>query len=299
VTPRARKTLLTVAMLVMAGALLFTRRRAHEARQVLLAELRPVALADCVFERLGSPADGGYLACANLLDGAQGAYSYGIAGTDDWGCQVAERLKAPTHEYDCFNTRAPRCAGGELAFHAECVGGRAQTIDGRLFDSVEGQIATNGDAGKRLIVKMDVEGAEYESLLAVSDAQLGRIDQLVIEFHGVNVPEALPLVRRLKQFFHVADLHFNNFTCDSRAGWLSDLSPFPAWAYEVLFVNKRLATPDAARTAAVPNLLSAPNNPALGDCQAPSSRPVTRGRDARDRAVTTGIARHPGTAVGR
>ena len=269
-TPRTRKTLLLVALMVMVGGLSFNRYRAHAAREVLLDELRPVALANCVFERLGGPADGGYLACANLLDGAQGAYSYGIAGTDDWGCQMAERLKATTHEYDCFDTRAPRCAGGKLAFHAECVGGRAQTIDGRLFDSVEGQIAKNGDAGKRLIVKMDVEGSEYESLLAVSDAQLGQIDQLVIEFHWVNEPEALALVRRLKQFFHVADLHFNNFACDSRAGLFSDLSPFPAWAYEVLFVNKRLATADPAKTVAVPNLLGAPNDPALDDCQAPS-----------------------------
>src|SRR5687768_1663608 len=163
---------------------------------MLLAELRPVALADCVFERLGGPADGGYLACANLMGGAQSAYSYGIGGTDAWGCEVARRLKAPTHEYDCFDMRAPTCAGGELAFHAECVGPATQTIDGRPFDSVERQIAKNGDAGKRLIVKMDVEGAEYESLLAVSDAQLDQIDQLVIEFHGVNDPQALALVRR-------------------------------------------------------------------------------------------------------
>ena len=270
-TPLMRKRLaLVVLMMVVVAGLLFSRQRARAARQVLLDELRPVALTDCVFERLGDPDDGGYLACANLLDGAQGVYSYGIAGNDEWGCEMAERLRVPTHEYDCFDTRLPRCPGGKLTFHAECVGGRTQTIEGRLYDSVEAQIAKNGDAGKRLVVKMDVEGSEYESLLAVSDAQFARIDQLVIEFHRVNEPEALALVRRLKQFFYVADLHFNNFTCDSRAGLLSDLSPFPAWAYEVLFVNKRLATADPSKTVTAPNILGAPNSPALDDCQAPS-----------------------------
>jgi len=269
-TPRLRRSLILVALMVVVAALLFNRQRARAARQVLLDELRPVALTNCIFERLGGPADGGYLACANLLDEAQGAYSYGIAGTDDWGCQMAGRLKAATHEYDCFDTRPPSCAGGTLTFHAECVGGRAQTIDGRLYDSVDGQIAKNGDTGKRLIVKMDVEGSEYESLLMMSDAQLGRIDQLVIEFHRVNGPETLALVRRLKRSFYVADLHFNNFTCDAMPALLSDLSPFPALAYEVLFVNKRLATANPAKTAAIPNLLGAPNNPALDDCQAPS-----------------------------
>jgi hypothetical protein len=69
-SPRARKTLLLVALLVAIGVLVYGRAHARAVRRVLLDELRPVALANCVFERIGSPADGGYLACANLLDGA-------------------------------------------------------------------------------------------------------------------------------------------------------------------------------------------------------------------------------------
>jgi hypothetical protein len=33
--------------------------------------------------------------------------------------------------------------------------------DGRVFDTLQNQIAKNLDAGKRLIVKSDVEGAEW------------------------------------------------------------------------------------------------------------------------------------------
>jgi hypothetical protein len=152
-------------------------------------------------------------------------------------------------------------------FHAECVGPKTEEIDGRPFDTVERQIARNGDAGKRLFFKMDVEGAEWDSLLAVSDAQLDRIDQLVIEFHGVNDPRAIRLVRRLKQFFLVADIHFNNWACDTRPAVLSDARPFPSFVYEVLLVNRRLALADPQKTATLPNPLSAPNNPALADCQ--------------------------------
>ena len=47
-------------------------------REALLAELQPVALSNCDLKRYGSPNDGGYLACANLMSGAQSAYSYGI-----------------------------------------------------------------------------------------------------------------------------------------------------------------------------------------------------------------------------
>jgi len=239
----------------------------EQIRKRLFEELQPVSLANCELRRFGEPHDGGYLMCANLLGAVQSGYSYGISGYDQWGCDISRRLRVPVHQYDCFDLDRPACPGGRTIFHAECVGPATQTIDGRPFDSVERQIAKNGDAGKRLIVKMDVEGAEYESLLAVSDAQLDHIDQLVIEFHGVNDPQALALVRRLKQFFYVADLHFNNWTCDSRAGLLSDLAPFPAWAYEVLFVNKRVASADPARTVALPNPLGARNHPARADCQ--------------------------------
>ena len=41
--------------------------------------------------------------------------------------------------------------------------------EGRLFDTVQNQLAKNGDANKRLVVKMDVEGAEWNSLLHASD----------------------------------------------------------------------------------------------------------------------------------
>ena len=265
-----RKTAILVVLLAVLVVLVALRYQARAARVALLAELQPVALTNCVFERLGGPFDGGYLACANLIESSQAVYSYGIAGNDAWGCQVAERLKTPAHEYDCFDTRTPSCAAGELAFHAECVGASTQTIDGRSFDTVERQVARNGDAGKRLIVKMDVEGAEYESLMAMSDAQLDQIDQLAIELHWINEPEALDLVRRLKRLFLVADLHFNNFTCDSRSGLLSDADPFPARVYEVLFVNKRLASADPAKTPPLPNPLAAPNNPTVPDCQARS-----------------------------
>ena len=45
-------------------------------------------------------------------------------------------------------------------FHGECVAGETSVTDGRPFDTPENQFAKNGDAGKQVIVKMDVEGAE-------------------------------------------------------------------------------------------------------------------------------------------
>jgi hypothetical protein len=153
------------------------------------------------------------------------------------------------------------CTRGRTTFHAECVGAGLKTEDGRLFDSILGQFAKNGDAANHVVMKMDVEGAEWESLLAAPDELLDRIDQLAIEFHGADQEQFLRVVQRLKRFFHVAHIHFNNFSC----GW--EFEPFPSWAYEVLFVNKKLDTEDQSKTAGGPLPIDAPNNPKLADCQ--------------------------------
>lgn len=70
------------------------------------------------------------------------------------------------------------------------------------------------------------------------------------------------VVTRLKQRFHVAHLHFNNFSCVEKS------EPFPAAAYEVLFVNKRLAAVDGSKRWGGPQPADAPNNPTVPDCQA-------------------------------
>jgi hypothetical protein len=231
-------------------------------RQSLFAELQPVALTNCDIKRFGEVNDGGYLLCGNLLNDVQSGYSYGISGYDGWGCQVSRERKIKVHEYDCFNLTEPRCPGGATIFHAECVAGKRSTDEaGRLFDSLENQIAKNGDAGRHLLVKMDVEGAEWETFVNTPDAVLGQIDQLAVEFHGANRQRFLDVVTRLKRIFYIANVHFNNYSCST------ELPPFPAWAYEVLLVNKRLGIPDGSGRHPAPSAPTAPNNPQVEDCQ--------------------------------
>jgi hypothetical protein len=236
-------------------------------RKNLFAELRPVQLTDCTFERIGDPADGGYVMCGNLFDRATAVYSYGIAGTDNWGCSLSARLRAPLHQYDCFNPDRPHCpAGAQPMFHDECVGASKSTEDGRIFDSVASQVDRNGDAGKRLIMKMDVEGSEWSSFLAIPESALSQIDQLSVEFHEVDRAEFVEVVKKLKRVFHVANIHYNNWVCDPGA------APFPALAFEVLFVNRNIATAVPDRLPELPNPLDAPNNQKIADCQLPAER---------------------------
>jgi hypothetical protein len=237
-------------------------RRAEQARERLYAELQPIRLTNCEFQRFGEPNDGGYVLCANLLGSVQSAYSYGISGYDQWGCDVTHRLSVPVHQYDCFNLERPSCPGGRTVFHEECVAGERATIEGRLFDTPANQFVKNGDAGKQLVVKMDVEGAEWDTWLQSPDSVFEQIDQLTIELHGIGEPDRFTaVVQKLKRFFYVANLHYNNYSC--RQG----IPPFPASVYEVLFVSKRLGMPGGSGPAGAPAALTTPNTTQSEDCQ--------------------------------
>jgi hypothetical protein len=239
-------------------------------RQALFEKLQPVAITNCELERFGERNDGGYLMCGNLLTGVQAAYSYGISGYDGWGCEISKHADVRVHQYDCFNTSRPWCVGGDTVFHEECVAGTPSTIDGRPFDTVQSQFSRNGDAAKRIVLKIDVEGAEWDTILAMPDAALQQIDQMAVEFHWdeddalgwAHDERYLRAVDRLRQFFEVGHIHYNNASC------IGDLAPFPSYAYEVLFVSKRLAVVDRSRAASGLHPEDAKNNWALPDCQA-------------------------------
>ena len=260
---------LVIAASVGAGVAWRARAQRSEApadsasllRRALWFEVQPVSVEGCVLERFGERGDGGYLLCGNLLDGVAAGYSYGISGYDGWGCDVATKRRVPVHQYDCFNLTRPACQATTV-FHEECVGAAPATTEGRRFDTLEHQLIANGDGASRVVMKMDVEGAEWEAFLTAPYDVLARIDQLVVEFHGTDERRFLNAVRRLKQYFHVANLHMNNHSCDPTK------APFPAWAYEVLFVSKRLAS--ARGGPALPpgaQPLDAANSSAVADCQ--------------------------------
>jgi hypothetical protein len=266
----AHRLTVVVAVLALVGSGFYfayaTRQRDDRAgiRQALFDELTPVTLTNCTLKRYGGPADGGYLMCENLIQGTESAYSYGIALEDNWGCQLSRGFRVMVHQYDCFTPHRPVCDGGRFVFHDECVGDRTATIDGSLFDTMPAQIAKNGDAGKRIIVKMDVEGAEWDALMATPDAVLAGIDQMPMELHGTDDARFLAMVRKLKRHFHLANLHFNNYACTP------GVAPFPAEAFQVLWVNKRIAEINPSAPVPAPQSPeNAPDNPRGPDCQVP------------------------------
>jgi hypothetical protein len=268
-----RQGLRITFVIILVGAVAFAigdvvrRTAARKLREQILAELQPVSLKNCTLKRFGSANDGGYLMCENLVAPIDGAYSYGVGKNDDWACDVSRQYHVPVNEYDCFDPARPTCSGGTFVFHNECISDRTDERNSRSFDTLENQLKKNGDTDRHLIMKMDIEGAEWDSLLATPDKLLASFSQIAMEMHGFNDPKIVEVLRKLKRNFYLVNLHFNNWSCTSKA------APLPAWAYQTLWVNKRIGVvdPDAPFPAPM-SPLNAPDSPTWHDCQLPRRR---------------------------
>jgi len=158
--------------------------------------------------------------CADNLDkGLVGAYSYGINGFDGWGMAIAARYKLPLNEYDCTNANQPKvCQGCEVHFHDECILDNASPVKAK-FKTLTEQLKESGNANaaeRSLLLKIDVEGAEWDVFAKEPTANMQKFRQIVVEYHWLNKesehPRYLAAVQKIEQAgFAVAHLHGNNY----------------------------------------------------------------------------------------
>lgn len=156
------------------------------------------------FERLGEAHDGGYVMCLDGLDdpGLIGMYSYGINGFDGLGMDLAKRYDVPLYEYDCFNPKVPKpCEGCKVEFNFQCItekGGEKltdPTHEMGEYRTLTDQLADHGHsdaADGSLLLKIDVEGAEWPIFAAESLKNLKKFRQVVMELHWLDTVENHP-----------------------------------------------------------------------------------------------------------
>ncbi len=145
----------------------------------VVRSLRPIA-PGMELIRLGPEGDGGYLV-PDDLDGIGACFSPGV-----W--------KVSGFEYDCAergmnvfladnSVDAPAVAHARFVFTKKNVGAVTRADFISLDDWVDAALPhADGD----LLLQMDIEGYEYETLLGMSEQLLKRFRIMVIEFHQVD-----------------------------------------------------------------------------------------------------------------
>ena len=178
--------------------------------EAMIRGLRPKDLGHDLI-RLGSKFDGGYL-LPNDLEGIEACFSPGVADDSNFEFALAERgircfmadasVEKPALEHPLFD------------FEKKFLGPATDKNKITLTDWINAKIPKNtGD----LILQMDIEGAEYSTLISTPSDTLKRFRIAVIEFHGVDrlmYPEFSNrwsrVMNKIRQNFKVAHIHVNN-----------------------------------------------------------------------------------------
>lgn len=137
------------------------------------------------------------------------AYSFGISGDVSWDRDMAER------GYDIFmyDPTIANLPEERLEFHFFRKG-IAGAASGE-YDTLEHFIQQNHhEAVRHMILKMDVEGAEWDALLTCPEEVLQSFDQIVMEFHGMtfakDAEKRLATLRKLARTHIPIHVHANN-----------------------------------------------------------------------------------------
>lgn len=191
--------------------------------------------------RLGNKGDGGYVLPEILIDNADVLYSYGVGSDVSFEFNFLDRKKIPIRLYDHTVDGLPDCLDHEyLNFRREGLGPREADNKNSFF---EHQLFWE-DQEKNTILKIDVDGAEYEYFEHDEFQHYGNVIGLIIELHdiGENKESAISLIEKINKFFLLVHIHGNNY---GRL-FLDHGDIFPD-TLELVFICKELQTENSEK----------------------------------------------------
>ncbi|MEP3481253.1 MAG: FkbM family methyltransferase [Fuerstiella sp.] len=162
--------------------------------------------------RVGGNSDGGYLV-PDVLDGIRYCFSPGVADTASFESDLHQRgIKSFLAD---FSVDGPPSGLPDCDFVKKFVGAAnsdsTMTLDHWVAEK------TSSEDSDDMILQMDIEGAEYETILATSTETLKRFRLIVLELHKLNHLDNRLYFRmvdaamsKLGEHFDVAHLHPNN-----------------------------------------------------------------------------------------
>ena len=226
--------------------------------------LRPHLLEGATKIRVGRPFDGGYV-MLDRFDGLEAAYSLGINDDVSWDLEIADR-GIPVFQYDHTIPELPE-RHPLFRWEPKQIAG---TVDpARNIEDLVTLVRRNGHENCRnLLLKCDIEGAEWSLMQQTPLDVLAQFRQIVMEVHdmvyladGHHAENVLWAFRNLTSSHHVVHVHANNFSPFSIVGG----TPFPT-TLELTLIRKDEGR-FSASSETFPTPLDMPCNPALADLQ--------------------------------
>jgi hypothetical protein len=165
--------------------------------------------------RIGGSGDGAYLLPDNL-SAIDACFSPGVSTMVNFELQLAADFGIPSYLCDAsIDGDQLQLNPGKQFFSRKWLG----SFDGNDTQSLDRWVLGSDHAeSSNLLLQMDIEGAEYRSLLSVSDSALARFRIVVVEFHLLPFLQSsrflnacfLPVMHKLLRHFDCVHAHANN-----------------------------------------------------------------------------------------
>jgi hypothetical protein len=189
-----------------------------------LALIKPMDAVGIPLVHKGHKGDGGYV-MLDELSNITAAYSLGIGGDVSWDLEMAEH-GIDVWQYDHTVVAPPQM---HPRFHFSRYGIAAAPSEDEIFHTLESLIARNGHAGQRdMILKIDIEGAEWNVFSGLRAETLEQFSQILVEFHELRqlndneiIWRILHTLSHLSATHQSIHLHANNNGCMATIGGIT------------------------------------------------------------------------------
>lgn len=220
----------------------------------LLKELTPYDVKG--FEdkiRLGNMYDGGYVIPENLLPVIEVEYCYGVDYYMDFEEDLIKRIDVPVRFYDHTVDGLP-AKNKNFFFKKQ---GIAEKKYGS-FDTFRNHMENNGDSGKKILLKIDIEGGEWKIMEDIINESSENIVAIVLEIHRLyryeKIAKYIKTLRKINSRFTLVHLHGNN---NGETVYLSG-NMVPS-VLELTFINNNLVKDKKIMASTLPSEKDYPN----------------------------------------
>lgn len=154
----------------------------QEAVRSCLSQLTPMRVNGSPKLRVGGDGDGGYVMIDDFAP-APVCYSIGVGPDVSWDVDMAQARGAVVHQYD-HTVDTPPAHHPRCHFNKQGLGDSDESPELRRLDTL---VRSNGDESRTdLILKCDIEGAEWQSFACLEQGYFARFDQIVMELHWLD-----------------------------------------------------------------------------------------------------------------
>jgi len=189
----------------------------------VISLLSPMDVIGGRYVRVGCDGDGGYVMLDDFTSKQiDAAYSFGIGGNVSWDESMAER-GIDVFMYDHSISEPPKHNEKFHFFELGLTGHHK----GENLGTLASVVAQNGHAGNtNLILKMDIEGCEWDVFDESDPELLNQFSQIVLEFHGLSEHveaddhvKQIGILEKLNKSHQVVHVHANS------AGYVEFVGP--------------------------------------------------------------------------